>query len=166
MSARGLGQCPAGHSVPETIALAAKGALRCFMCRMMGEPQDDEPVDLYRFNHINQDGNLYRHTDEQLICKAHINPIIDASIDRGNANCFINQPDGCGGSIHFCELPMMLQENRAIFDRYRAVCDRIDFAGGKRRYAKSTRRNKRKATYRKRKHSVKHRRNKKLSRRR
>jgi hypothetical protein len=101
-----------------------------------------------------------------LICKAHINPIIEASIDRGNANCFINHQDGCGGSIHFCELPMMLQENRAIFDRYRAVCDRIDFAGGKRRYAKSTRRNKRKATYRKRKHSVKRRRNKKLSRRR
>jgi hypothetical protein len=128
-----LGECPAGHNVPDTIAMADKGALRCFMCMMMGDPEDDEVSDLYRFRHSNQNGEMYNHTDEQLVCKVHLVPIIQASLDRGDANCFINNNGGCGGNIHFCELGMLLPENQQQVNRYRAVCGRVGLAGGKRK---------------------------------
>ena len=139
----GLGACPAGHNVPERIALADKGALRCFMCMMMGDPQDDEPADLYRFSHNNHNALMYSHTDQQLLCKVHIVPIIQASLDRGDANCFINNNQGCGGSIHFCELGMLLPENQQQINRYRALYGRMGLAGGKRK----TRRHKSKRKY-------------------
>ena len=143
----GVGACPAGHNVPERIALADKGALRCFMCMMMGDPEDDEPADLYRFSHNNHDAVMYNHTDEQLVCKVHLVPIIQASLDRGDANCFINNNEGCGGSIHFCELGMLLPENQQQINRYRALYGRMGLAGGKRKTRRH--KSKRKATRRK-----------------
>ena len=140
----GVGACPAGHNVPDRIALEDKGALRCFMCMMMGDPEDDEPSDLYRFNHNNHDAAMYNHTDEQLVCKVHLVPIIQASLDRGDANCFINNNEGCGGSIHFCELGMLLPENQQQVNRYRALYGRMGLAGGKRKTRRH--KSKRKAT--------------------
>jgi hypothetical protein len=100
---------------------------------MMGEPEDDEPSDLYRFSHNNNNGEMYNHTDQQLVCKVHLVPIIQASLDRGDANCFINNNEGCGGSIHFCELGMLLPENQQQINRYRALYRRMGLAGGKRK---------------------------------
>jgi hypothetical protein len=110
---------------------------------MMGDPEDDEPADLFRFRHNNQVDVMYTHTDELLVCKVHIAPIIQATIDRGDANCFINHNDGCGGNIHVCELGMLLPENQQQINRYRALYERMGLAGGKRK----TRRKKSKRKY-------------------
>jgi len=142
-SGRALMQCPAGRNVPDTIAIADKGELRCFMCMMMGDAEDDEVSDLYRFRHNNHNNEMYNHTDAQLVCKVHLVPIIQASLDRGDANCFINNNEGCGGNIHFCELRMLLPENQQQINRYRALYGRMGLAGGKRK----TRRKKSKRKY-------------------
>jgi hypothetical protein len=114
---------------------------------MMGDPEDDEPSDLYRFRHNNQAGAEYRHPDNQIVCKTHLVPIIQASLDRGDANCFINNNEGCGGSIHFCELGMLLPENQQQVNRYRALYGRMGLAGGKRKTRRK--KSKRKASRRK-----------------
>ena len=132
---RNINPCPVGHQIPEVLTIQNRGEKKCYLCELVGG--EESPRDIYRFRHNNRGNIAFIHPDDKLICLEHITQHIashtndPADAEYYNSDCFCTQREGCGGSIHPCELDILRIQNNILYNTY--VNSHFPNAGGKRR---------------------------------